>query len=177
MYDPKTKKLTHINTCFGTHHLMFAEDENAHSGRAAAARSSAGSNTKMFDETGDEEKSQGWTALILDANGNGKRDEYTEPNQPADPTKDRRIQAGFYSVAPAPDGSIWGSTLGFPGGIVRVVPGAHPPETALAEYYEPPYNNPKAHGSGFLAARRGHRPQWRGVDRAGERSHGQLRPT
>src|SRR5262249_4288736 len=26
MYDPKTKQLTHIGTCFGTHHLMFAED-------------------------------------------------------------------------------------------------------------------------------------------------------
>jgi hypothetical protein len=28
MYDPKTSKLTHISTCFGTHHLMFAEDAN-----------------------------------------------------------------------------------------------------------------------------------------------------
>ena len=28
MYDPSTKKLTHISTCFGTHHLMFAEDAN-----------------------------------------------------------------------------------------------------------------------------------------------------
>ena len=28
MYDPKTKKLTHISTCFSTHHLMFAEDAN-----------------------------------------------------------------------------------------------------------------------------------------------------
>ncbi len=28
-------------------------------------------------------KSQGWTALVLDTNGNGKRDEYVEPDQPA----------------------------------------------------------------------------------------------
>ena len=34
----------------------------------------------MFDETGDEVKSQGWTALIMDTNGNGKRDAYVEPN-------------------------------------------------------------------------------------------------
>jgi hypothetical protein len=149
MYDPKTKKLTHINTCFGTHHLMFAEDANRTLWTSGGGAVVGWLDTKMFDETGDEEKSQGWTALILDANGNGKRDEYTEPNQPADPTKDRRIQAGLYSVAPAPDGSVWGSTLGFPGGIVRVVPGAHPPETALAEYYEPPYNNPKASVQGF----------------------------
>jgi hypothetical protein len=32
----------------------------------------------MFEETGDEEKSQGWTALVLDANGNGKSDNYVE---------------------------------------------------------------------------------------------------
>jgi len=28
VYDPKTKKVTLINTCFGTHHLVFAEDAN-----------------------------------------------------------------------------------------------------------------------------------------------------
>jgi hypothetical protein len=29
----------------------------------------------MFEETGDEVKSQGWTATVLDTNGNGRRDE------------------------------------------------------------------------------------------------------
>ena len=70
-------------------------------------------NRKMFDETGDEEKSQGWTALIMDTNGNGRRDAYVEPNQPVDPTKDKRFGAAFYSVAPAPDGPIWGTVLGY----------------------------------------------------------------
>ena len=28
VYDPKTKEMKHISTCFGTHHLMFAEDAN-----------------------------------------------------------------------------------------------------------------------------------------------------
>src|SRR3989440_2813791 len=28
VYDPKTKQVTLINTCFGTHHLVFAEDAN-----------------------------------------------------------------------------------------------------------------------------------------------------
>jgi hypothetical protein len=149
MYDPKTKKLTHISTCYSTHHLMFAEDANRTLWTSGGGPVVGWLDTKLFDETGDEEKSQGWTALILDANGNGKRDEYTEPNQPVDPTKDRRINAGLYSVAPAPDGSIWGSTLGFPGGIVRLSPGAHPPETALAEYYEPPYNNSNVPVRGF----------------------------
>jgi len=43
---------------------------------------------QMLDETGDIEKSQGWTAIVLDTNGNGVRDEYTEPGKPQEPGKD-----------------------------------------------------------------------------------------
>ena len=149
VWDPKTEKLTHISTCFGTHHLMFAEDANNTLWTSGGGQVVGWLNTKMFDETGDEEKSQGWTALILDTNGNGKRDEYVEPNEPVDPTKDKRLAAGFYSVAPAADGSVWGSSLGFPGAIIRLDPGPNPPATALAEYYEPPFNNPQAKVQGF----------------------------
>ena len=92
MYDPKTKKLTHISTCFGTHHLMFAEDANNTLWTSGGGQVVGWLNTKMFDETHDEVKSQGWTALILDTNGNGKRDAYVEPNQPVDPTKDKRYR-------------------------------------------------------------------------------------
>src|SRR6266481_3100672 len=58
-----------------------------------------------------------------------------------DPTKDKRIDGGFYAVSPAPDGSVWGSMLGFPGAVVRLNPGSNPTETALAEYYELPMRN------------------------------------
>jgi hypothetical protein len=144
MYDPKTEKFTLVDTCFSTHHLQFDSK-----GRLWASSGAGGNgvgdvvgwlDVKQFDATGDEQKSQGWTPLILDTNGNGKRDEgYTEPNQPVDPTKDHRILAGFYGVAPSPvDGSIWGSVLGFPGGIARIDLGDNPPATALTEYYEPP---------------------------------------
>ncbi|HEX5095369.1 MAG TPA: carboxypeptidase-like regulatory domain-containing protein [Acidimicrobiia bacterium] len=160
MYDPTTKKLTHIGTCFSTHHLMFAEDAHRTLWTSGGGPVVGWLDTKKFDETGDEEASQGWTALVLDANGNGKRDEYTEPNQPIDPTKDHRINNGLYAVSPAPDGSIWGSSLGFPGGIVRLTPGAHPPETALAEYFALPYGNPKAKDPGFS-------PRGMDVDRNG----------
>ncbi len=36
-----------------------------------------------------------------------------------------------------------GPASGFPGSIVRLSPGSNPPETALAEVYEVPWNNPK----------------------------------
>ena len=138
MYDPQTKKLTHIGTCFGTHHLMFAEDANRTLWTSGGGQVIGWLNTKMFDETHDEMKSQGWTALIRDANGNGKRDAYVEPNRPSDPTKDQRIGGALYAVAPAPDGSIWGTQLGYPGAVIRLSPGANPPETALTEIFEPP---------------------------------------
>jgi hypothetical protein len=95
-------------------------------------------NTKMFDETQDEMKSQGWTALIRDANGNGKRDAAVEPDQPLDPSKDQRVGGALYAVAPAPDGSVWGTQLGYPGMIIRLAPGSNPPDTALVEIYQPP---------------------------------------
>jgi hypothetical protein len=149
VYDPKTAKLTHISTCFSTHHLMFAEDANNTLWTSGGGAVVGWLNTKMFDETGDEEKSQGWTALILDTNGNGKRDAYVERDQPVDPTKDKRIIAGFYSVSPAPDGSVWGTSLGFPGAVVRLDPGSNPPHTALAELYELPLNNARVPVQGF----------------------------
>jgi hypothetical protein len=160
MYDPASGKLTHISTCFSTHHLMFAEDANRTLWTSGGGQVVGWLNTKMFDETGDEQKSQGWTALIMDTNGNGKRDAYVEPNEPVDPTKDKRFGGAFYAVAPTPDGSIWGSVLGFPGGVVRLTPGSNPPETALAEVYEPPLDNPKAPVHGYS-------PRGMDVDRNG----------
>jgi hypothetical protein len=141
VYDPASKKLTHIETCFGTHHLMFAEDANNTLWTSGGGQVVGWLNRKMFDETGDVQKSQGWTPLIMDTNGNGRRDAYAEPNEPVDPTKDKRFGAAFYSVAPAPDGAIWGTVLGYPGQVVRLVPGSNPAETALAEVYEPPFTD------------------------------------
>ncbi len=160
MYDLSAKKLTHISTCFGTHHLMFAEDANDTLWTSGGGQVVGWLNTRMFEETGDEVKSQGWTALVIDTNGNGRRDAYVEPDQPVDPAKDKRFGGGFYAVSPAPDGSIWGSALGFPGAIIRLNPGPNPPETALAEVYEPPVDNPRAPVHGFS-------PRGMDVDRNG----------
>jgi hypothetical protein len=151
-YDPKTRQVTLIRTCFSTQHLEFAGDINNTLWTTSFPDGEVVGwlNTKMFEKTGDEEKSQGWTALILDTNGNGKRDDYVEPDQPIDPTKDKRIAATFYGVGISPvDGSIWGSVVGFPGAVVRLNPGSNPPATALAELYELPGDNPKAPVHGF----------------------------
>ena len=122
MVDPQTKKITYIDTCFDTHHLMFAEDaDNTLWFNGYGSPYIGWLNTKMFDQTHDAMKSQGWTGLILDTNGNGKRDE-----------GDKAIDDALYTVSPAPDGSVWGSVLGYPGAIVRLVPGPNPTETGTA---------------------------------------------
>ena len=114
----------------------------------------------MYLETGDEVKSQGWTGLILDTNGNGKRDAFVGPTAPVDPKKDTQLGDALYMAAPAPDGSVWGTVLGFPGAVVRVVPGDNPTETALAEKYEVPWGDSKAPINGYS-------PRGMDVDRNG----------
>jgi hypothetical protein len=149
MYDPKSGKWKHVNTCFSTHHLYFGHDANNTLWTSAGPPQSGvvgWINTKLFEATGDEQKAQGWTPLILDTNGNGKRDAYVEANEPLDPAKDKRVMAAFYGVQPSPvDDSIWGQAMdvGFsrvdqPGYLLRLTPGADPANTALAEVFLPP---------------------------------------
>ena len=147
LYDPKTKQTTPIDTCFSSGHVNLDKNDVLWSSFGPGVE--GWFDTKIWDKTHDEQKAQGWTAFILDTNGNGKRDAYTEPDQPMDPTKDRRMNVSFYGVSPASDGSVWGTIQGVPGGLMRLVPGANPPATALSEYYEVPYKLAKASGSGF----------------------------
>ncbi len=149
MYDPKTEKVITIDTCFGTHHLNF--DNNGTLWFTGGGPVEGWFNTKIYDQTGDEQKAQGWTVFVLDTNGNGKRDDYVEIDQPVNPTKDKRINAPFYGVAPSPveNNVVWGSVLGMPGSLVRLDLGKNPPATALSEIYDVPFNDPKASGQGF----------------------------
>jgi hypothetical protein len=139
MFDPKTKKYTFVDTCYSTHHPQFGYDANDTLWTSGGGPVLGWLNTKMFLQTGDAARSQGWTAFVLDTNGNGRRDAYTEPDQPIDPAKDHRVVTPFYAVMPSPvDGSVWGAMMGNPGSVVRVMPGSNPPATALTEVYNVP---------------------------------------
>jgi len=142
MFDPATGAFTLISTCFPTHHLNFARDANQTLWTSAGIGGPAvigWLNRKMFEDTHDEVRSQGWTPFVVDTNGNGKRDAYVEPGEPSDPAKDTRIAVNTYAVAVSPaDGSVWGTVVGYRGAIVRVAPGPDPTHTALTEIYEPP---------------------------------------
>lgn len=150
-FDPATGQWDLINTCFSTHHLYFGHDPNDTLWMSAGGPGLGGGivgwlSVKQFRETHDGVASQGWTPLVIDTNGNGKRDAYIGPKDPLAPAKDKRVVASFYGIMPSPvDDSIWGQSMdrGFsrmdqPGYIIRVVPGADPANTTLAEIYQPP---------------------------------------
>ena len=149
MYDPQTQKVTMVDLCFATHHLQFDKKGILWFSSGGNAGGVVGwLDVNKFDQTHDEQASQGWAPFILDTNGNGKRDAgWVEPDGKLDPAKDKRILIGLYGASPNPaDGSVWGSVLGFPGGVARF-----DPATQLAEYYEVPWKNQKvaANQQGF----------------------------
>ena len=147
VYDPKTRKIDMVDLCFSTHHLQFDKNEILWFSSGGGNNDAIGwLDVKKWDATHSAEASQGWAPFVLDTNGNGKRDDgWVEPKGKMDPAKDMRVITGIYSVSPNPaDGSVWGTLLGFPGGLVRF-----DPRTQLSEVYEVPWKNAKTKEAGF----------------------------
>jgi hypothetical protein len=135
--DPKTMKYSFVDTCFGTHHPQFGYDADDTLWLSGTGPVAGWVNTKVFDETGDAQKSVGWAPFVLDTNGNGKLDEFTEPDK-AEAGKDTRFNPGSgpYAVMPHPtDGSVWYTSGVFAGraGFLRF-----DPKTRLSEFYAVP---------------------------------------
>ena len=177
MYDPATKKLTHISTCFATHHLMFAEDANRTLWTSGGGQVIGWLNTKKFEETGDEMASQGWTALIVDTNGNGKARRVRRARSAGGSDEGqahqlavlrrvagaRRIDLGIVAGIPWRDHAA-GSRLESAGN--RVDGNLRTAGLVRSE----------GRRARVLAARDGRRPQRRRMGRAVQRAHGELRP-
>ena len=143
-YDTESGEFVHIDTCYMTHHLQFAEDEDDTLWLSGSTDVVGWLNTKLYDETGDEQAAQGWCPTVVDTSGDGVIGEYTEPGEPQEAGKDMRLDGFAYGIIPNPvDGSIWiARRLPVPGSIVRLDLGDNPPETCSAEVYEPPFENP-----------------------------------
>ena len=165
-YDPRTQKFVLIDTCYGTHHLQFGEDPDDTLWFSGGGSVIGWLNTRLLDETGDERAAQGWCPKVLDTNGDGKITRpWNEPGQPVDPTRDTRVGGGPYGIIANPvDHTVWVAQTGpFPGSLVRLDRGDNPPETCIAEMYEPPsIENPNVDPS-----KTGHAPRGIDVDRNG----------
>ena len=63
--DRYTKQFTALDTCFGTHHLQFAEDaDNTLVFSNPGGQEVGFLNTRQYDQTGDAIASQGWCRRI-----------------------------------------------------------------------------------------------------------------
>ena len=165
-FDPAAQKFVLIDTCFGTHHLQFGEDPDDTLWFSGSGNVVAWLNTRLYDETGDERAAQGWCPKVLDTNADGEITRpWNEPGEAIDPTRDTRVGGGFYGVIANPvDHTVWGAETGpFPGRLVRLDRGDNPPETCIAEVYEPPsIQNPDMDPS-----KTGFAPRGIDVDRSG----------
>jgi hypothetical protein len=154
VYDPKTGQTTPVDTCFGTHHLQFAEDKDHTLYFSGDTNVIGWVNTRMFDDTRDAARSQGWCPAVVDLTGDGRAGPYTEPNATLEPAKDMRVSGFAYGIIVNPvDGSIWWASPGVPGRIGRLDRGSNPPETCRAEVYEPPFDPAKLNSLGGYAPR------------------------
>lgn len=72
-YDPKTKQFTLIDTCYATHHVQVDNDPD----ETVYFNELGGPifgwiNSKVYDQTKDEQQAVGWCGQVLDTNGDGK---------------------------------------------------------------------------------------------------------
>jgi|KBSMisStandDraft_5_1062788.scaffolds.fasta_scaffold05892_10 hypothetical protein len=163
-YDPKTKQFTLIDTCYSTHHLQFDNDpdETVYFNELVGPMF-GWIDTKVYEQTKDEQKAVGWCGQVLDTNGDGK---ITRPwnvadasgsalyqgdtaagggggrrgaAAPFDAKLDTMVSYSLYAVIPSPvDDSIWGVSEQYPGFLVRLQRGANPPSSCKAQVFKVP---------------------------------------
>jgi hypothetical protein len=168
-YDPQTKRFVLIDTCYATHHLQFDNDANQTLYFNELTGPIVGwIDTKVYDETKDEQRAVGWCGQVVDTNGDGR---ITRPpwnritargdsvlyqgdtatggaavtgggapqGGKPDPRLDTLVSYSLYSVIPSPvDDSVWGVSERYPGYLVRVDRGSNPPSSCMTEVYRVP---------------------------------------
>ena len=150
-YDPATEHVELIDTCFNTHHLQFGYEDGERLYLSSVGPVIGWLDVDVYEETGDAQAAQGWCPIVVDTNGDGRITEWVGRAGDVDPALDKEMGGGWYGIVPDPtaDSVVWAASGGVPGQIVRLELGDNPPETCIAEYYQPPFDNPDAPIQGF----------------------------
>ncbi|MEP7305513.1 MAG: carboxypeptidase regulatory-like domain-containing protein [Acidobacteriota bacterium] len=165
-FDGGTQRFTLIDTCYSTHHLQFDNDPD----ETLYFNELLGPifgwiDTKVYDQTKDEQKAVGWCGQVLDTNGDGR---ITRPWNvldgrgnsalyqgdttaggaagrgrgapvPVDAKLDTMVSYALYAVIPSPvDDSVWGVSEQFPGYLVRLQRGNNAPSTCKTQLFKVP---------------------------------------
>ena len=146
-YDPEAGEFELIGTCYGTHHLQFAEDEQDTLYFSGGGDVIGWLDTRLYDATGDEQLAQGWCPTVIDTNGDGVISKpWNEPPPRGsreaaafDPALDTRVVVGAYGVITNPlDDAVWIVSDDFPGRLLRLDRGDNPPASCISELYTVP---------------------------------------
>ncbi len=146
-YDPEADDFELIDTCYGTHHLQFAEDDQDTLYFSGGGPVIGWLDTQRYDATGDEQLAQGWCPTVIDTNGDGVITKpWNEPvprgsreDAPFDPALDTRVLVGAYGVIANPlDDAVWIVSDDFPGRMLRLERGDDPPASCISELYTVP---------------------------------------
>ena len=173
MYDPATGKVEVLSICAGGNHSGFTFDKNNTLFMSGDTSVVSWFNTRIWDETHDVKKANGWCPMVLDTSGDGKIDpDHTKWVPPgnalagvsgeegggpmsaekkaaaavkANAGKDTQISRYLYGFTTGKDGSSWAAAYVpyVPSGLVHLIPGNNPPETCKTEYFEPPMKDGK----------------------------------
>ena len=151
VYAPSTEEVALIDTCFNTHHLQFGFEDSERLYLSSVGPVIGWLDVDVYEATGNAEAAQGWCPIIVDTNGDGRITEWIGRAEAVDPTKDKEMGSGWYGIVPDPTTKnvVWAASGGVPGQIVRLALGDNPPETCVAEYYQPPFDNPEAPIQGY----------------------------
>jgi hypothetical protein len=138
-FDPRSGRVTTVDTCVSAEASAVAADGKLYLGGPGvigwidAASPAAATGTEGI-------AAQGWCPLVVDTN----RDRivtagWTEPDQPPDPAKDRRLDFTCRRIASGPDGAIWCAAGGVDDQrILRVEIGTNPPQSCRSEVFRAP---------------------------------------
>ncbi len=123
-YDPEREVFILIYTCFGTHHLQFAEDDDEPLYFSGGGDVIGWINTRVYDETGDERFSQGWCPECLTPTATVRLASRGTNRASRSIQAATRASARVATVSSHPiDNSVWASQTGpFPGRLVRLDP-------------------------------------------------------
>jgi len=167
-YDRQTQEFTLIDTCYSTHHLQFDNDpdETVYFNELSGPMF-GWIDTKVYDQTKDEQKAGGWCGQVLDTNGDGRitkpwnvldgrgqsvlyqgdtgggaagaRGRGTAVPTPLDSKLDTMVSYSLYAVIPSPvDDTVWGVSEQFPGFLVRLQRGNNAPSSCRTQIFKVP---------------------------------------
>ena len=143
-----------IDTCFTTHHLQFAFDADntlwTSSGGAAERGGRMAEHEKVSGDRRRRRRRRAGRRWCSTPTATARATPMSSPTSRSIPARTNGwLPASTASRSARPTARSGRVRSAIPGHVVHLIPGAHPPETALTEIFEVPADDPKAPMHGY----------------------------